>query len=437
MRGRLLASLVAMLLVGGAAATSAGAAWTGPVTISAPGQNAITPQVAVDAQGDAVFVWRRFDGASWRIQARARSAAGALGPIQNLSAAGQSASQPQVDVDSDGDAVFVWRRYDGPCCLILSRTRSAGGTLGPVQTLSAGGGRLATLPQLGVDNGGDAVFVWTRSDGTYWRVQIRARSATGTLGPIRTISPVGHGLTPQVAVDPAGRAVFTWQRGPFIEARARSAAGALSPVQTLSPPPGPNENYARSPQVGVDAQGNAVFAWNYHVVKPPNPRGATLVQARARSAAGALSPVQNIVFPPIGGGGCGCFPQVAVDPTGDAVFTWEYRHNYLEFPQVQVRARSDAGALSPRQDLTASAGDTEGSSAQVGMDGAGNAVITWDRPNAIGAQVRAAAGPLGPLQTFPPSGDFPQVAVNGAGDAVLTWQSSDGTHTVIQAAAGP
>ncbi len=71
MRRRLLASLVAMLLVGGAAPTSAGAAWTAPVTVSVPGRDAITPQVAIDAQGDAVFVWRRFDGANTVIQAAA------------------------------------------------------------------------------------------------------------------------------------------------------------------------------------------------------------------------------------------------------------------------------------------------------------------------------------------------------------------------------
>jgi hypothetical protein len=419
---------------------AARAAWTAPLTLSAAGKDANSAQVAIDAQGDAVFVWRRFDGTNWRIQSRARSATGALGPIQNLSAAGQNASQPQVGVDSDGDAVFVWRRYDGPCCRILSRARSAAGTLGPVQALSAGGGRLATLPQLGVDNGGHAVFVWARSDGTYWRVQTRRRSATGALGPIETLSPVGHGLTPQVAVDPAGRAVFAWQRGPRIEARARSTAGALGPVQTLSPPPGPNDNYARSPQVGVDAQGNAVFTWEFHEASPSAPRGASRIQTRARSAAGALTPVQNLVSPAMGSGGCGCEPQLAVDPTGDAVFAWGLVSDYLgTFRWAQARARSASGTLSPIQSLTYEAGHDFGGDAQVGIDGAGNAVIAWYFGDGVAAQVRSAAGSLGPLQTFPTSGvsPSPQVAVSGVGDAVVIWKVSDSTNTVIRAAAGP
>jgi hypothetical protein len=421
-----------MLLVGGAAPTSAVAAWTAPLTLSAAGRNADSAQVAVDSQGDAVFTWRRSDGTNQRVQARARSAAGVLSPIQNLSAAGQNALEAQVAVDSDGDAVFTWRRFDGAHWRIQARARSAAGALGPVQTLSAAG-RNATLPQLGVDSAGNAVFVWQRSDGTDWRVQSRARSATGALGPVQTLSAAGQGaVKPQVAVDPAGRAVFTWERYSGIQARARTAAGALSGVQFLS------NGY--SPQVGVDAHGNAVFAWNLHVSSPSEPRGATRVQARARTAAGALSPIQDIADSGPGGGGCACDPQVAVDPTGDAVFTWGLLSDYLgQFRWVQVRARSASGTLSPIQNLTPDADQEAGVHPQIGIDAAGNAVITWHFESGISVQVRSAGGALGPVQTFPISGvsPLPQVAVDGAGDAVVTWQNSNGTNTVIQAAAGP
>ena len=429
------ASLAGLVLVGALLPTAAGAAWTAPVTLSAAGRQANSAQVGIDTQGDAVFAWRRFDGTNWRIQARARSAAGTLSSIQNLSAPGQNASRPQVAVDADGDAVFTWERFDGTKWRVQSRARSAAGVLGPAQTLSAAG-RHATLPQLGVDSAGNAVFTWQRSDGTSWRVQSRARSAAGALGPVQTLSAAGQdAVTPQVAVDPAGRAVFTWQRSEQylrIEARFRSAAGALSPVQFLST--------GRSPQVGVDAHGNAVFAWNRHVSSPSEPRGATRVQARARTAAGALSPIQNIVDPGPGGGGCACDPQVAVDPTGDAVFTWGLLSDYLgQFRWVQVRARSASGTLSPIQSLTPNAGQEAGVHPQIGIDAAGNAVITWHFESGISVQVRSAGGALGPLQTFPISGvsPLPQVAVDGAGDAVVTWVNSNGTNTVIQAAAGP
>jgi hypothetical protein len=45
---------------------------TGPVDsarISDDGQHAMAPRVAVTTPGNAIVLWRRFDGASWRIQA--------------------------------------------------------------------------------------------------------------------------------------------------------------------------------------------------------------------------------------------------------------------------------------------------------------------------------------------------------------------------------
>lgn len=70
-------------------------------------------RVAVDADGDAAFAWMGFDGADFRIQARARSASGALGTVQTLSDAGQNAASPQLAADVDGDAVAVWEHWDG------------------------------------------------------------------------------------------------------------------------------------------------------------------------------------------------------------------------------------------------------------------------------------------------------------------------------------
>ena len=137
---------------------------TRPSNLSAAGENATAPQVAVDADGDAVFTWARFDGADHRVQARARSAAGTLSAVQTLSSAGQDAGRPQVAVDADGDAVLTWLRSDGTNYRIQARARSAAGTLSAVQTVSAAG-QDAFDPQVAVDADGDAVFTWQRFDG--------------------------------------------------------------------------------------------------------------------------------------------------------------------------------------------------------------------------------------------------------------------------------
>jgi hypothetical protein len=434
-----------MALLGGVAPASAGAAWTSPVTLSASGQNAGSAQVAVDAQGDTVFVWLQFDGVNWRVQTRSRSAAGTLTPIQSLSAPGRNASRPQVAVDADGDAVFSWERYDGTHWLIQARARSRTGVLSPVQTLSAPG-QNAYFPQLAVDADGDAVFTWQRSDGARDRIQARARSAGGTLSQVKTLSVAGkNARQPQVGISPDGRAVFAWQR--FfptsqrcclrIEARARSVNGTFSPAQTLSPTPGPHRN-AHDPQVGVAADGKALFSWQF-VDSSYQYRDYSQIQLRTRSAGGALSPVTSFHSSEYVGG-----PYLAVNRAGAAALTWD-ESTYATLPRVFARTRSAAGTLAPIREITSGA---HGDSAGVAVDGSGDAILTWTRwiyypPDyqevykGATARVLSASGTLGPFAALSPTGYEPQVAANHAGAAIVTWRDSDGTNTVIQAAAGP
>jgi hypothetical protein len=69
--------------------------------------------VAIDNNGNGLAVWERFDGANFRVQARTRSASGVLGSVQDLSAAGQNAEEPQVGIDANGKGVAVWASFSG------------------------------------------------------------------------------------------------------------------------------------------------------------------------------------------------------------------------------------------------------------------------------------------------------------------------------------
>ena len=51
------------------------------------------------------MVWSRFEGSKSRIQARYRDSLGNLGPVDTLSDAGQSASQPDVAFDNACNAI--------------------------------------------------------------------------------------------------------------------------------------------------------------------------------------------------------------------------------------------------------------------------------------------------------------------------------------------
>jgi hypothetical protein len=301
-----LASLVALLL-GAAVPASAGAAWTAPVALGQGSQ----PQVAVDADGDAVFTWVYHDGTNTRIRARARSAAGVLSPVQTLSSISGNGTYPQIAVDSTGDAVITWNFFDGDWERVQARARSAAGVLGAVQTLTPTG-RHAGGPTVGVDTDGDAVIGYTEEPNpdqpsASFRGQARARSAAGVLSPAQTVSPPPDGGVHAVAVDADGDAVFISDLDnpdSRIQARARSAAGALSPIQTVTPA-GKQGDY---PDVAVGPGGYAILVWRLN--SSPN----FLVQARTRSPAGALSPVKTLGKSPFA-------PQVAIGG-GDAAVVW-------------------------------------------------------------------------------------------------------------------
>jgi uncharacterized protein YheU (UPF0270 family) len=459
--------LLALLALAAPAGTQA--FFSAPQTLSAAGQDARDPHVAVDQDGDAIFVWAARDGTTdcdgsgcSRIQARARSAAGVLSTVQTLSAAGQDAFSPQVAVDQDGDAAFAWRRRDGTtgcggtgCFRIEARARSAPGILSATLTLSAPG-QHAGEQQLAVDQDGDAVFVWSRRDETTSctgvgcsRIQARARSAAGAMNITQTLSNPGqNAFSPQIAIDQDGDAVFTWRRRDGstdcggsgcnrIQSRARTAADVLSVTQTLSDA----GQDARDPQVAVDQTGDAVFAWERLDGTTGCGGSACLrIQARARSPAGALSAVQTLSA----AGQSASSPEMAVDQDGDAVFGWERPDATTDCGgsacgRIQARARSAAGALSATQTLSAAGRDAR--TPEVAVDQAGDAVFAWERRDAttdcggsgcllIQARARSAAGTLSATQTLSDAGQsalVPQVAVDQAGDAVVVWERLDGS----------
>jgi uncharacterized protein YheU (UPF0270 family) len=424
---RLTRLLLFLVLLALAAPASAQGVWSAPVTLSQPGQDAFGSHVGVDQSGNAVFVWQRRDGTTgcggsgcFRIQARTRSAGGVLGPVETLSAPGKHAFIPQVAVDLNGNAVFVWSRSDettgcggSGCSQIKARARSAAGVLSATQTLSDPGQNAAN-PQVAVDQSGNAVFVWQRPDGTSdcdvyvgcFRIQARARSAAGKLSSVQTLSDGGRdAFRPQVAVDPNGNAAFVWGRmdettdcssGPEfspgcfrIQARARSAKGKLSSVETLSDP----GQDAGSQQVAVDPNGNAAFVWSRF--DGTNSR----IQATARSATGVLSATQTLSA----AGRDASSPGVAVDQSGNAVFVWERLGEGTGCGgsgcfRIQARVRSVAGVLSSTETLSDSGQNAF--TPHVAVDPSGNAVAVWQRLDGgtgcggVGCRlIQAATGP--------------------------------------------
>jgi hypothetical protein len=388
--------------------------------------------VAIGSAGNAIAVWERSDGSNFRLQARRLTAAGATGPAQTLSAAGQDAFSPVVASDADGDAVAVWVRSDGTSLRVEARQVPAAGSPGPVLTLSAAGAD-AFSPTVASDADGDAVVAWYRSDGANARIESRSVSADGVMGTVRTLSAAGQDATaPEVASDADGDAVVVWYRfdGAHwrVQARSVTGAGTPGPIRTLSA--GSRDAYA--PEVAIDAGGDAIVAWERYL-------GAAgyRILARQRPAGGAFGPAQTLSAT----GQSSSIPEIASDADGDALVAWQTfdgAHGLIRARQVS--ASGSLGTITP----PLSAPGQDAFAQQVSSDADGDAVVTWVRLDGTSSRVQAralsAGGALGATKTLSGAGRdavAPQVASDAAGGAILAWQRSDGTHFRIQGAAGP
>jgi hypothetical protein len=421
----------AITLAALAVPTAASAAWTAPDDLSDPGGDAGQQEVAIDAAGDSIATWIRWDGTAWVVQARTRSAAGVLGFAPTLSAPGQDAFHPEVAVDPAGNATIVWSRFDGSRWRVQARTVSQFGVVGvtsvPVSDASVSGSE----PQVGVDAAGNTVIAWLAGDGVTDRIQARTLSPAGVLGPVLEVSTPGRNTwAPQLAVAPTGATVLTWTEfdgtNERIYASTLSAAGVLGAPVSISAA-GQDGHY---PRAAIDAAGDARLVWVRFDGTDDR------IQTRSLSAAGVRGAVTTLSDP----GGSATFPQLSIDPAGNTFFAWQ-RFDGTE-DRAQFSTLSAAGVFGAP--VTVSNPGEPASDTQIAADAAGTAVVSYERSDGTNARVRARrvnlAGGFLVVRTLSDPGQnafAPELAANGAGAAVVVWERNDGTDDRVQLSTGP
>ncbi|HEY5332546.1 MAG TPA: hypothetical protein VIJ21_03300, partial [Solirubrobacterales bacterium] len=238
-----------------------GQSWSAGRELSARGRNAVAPQIAVDPAGAAVAVWRRRDGRRSIVEAAVRTAAGAWSRPAALSATGENAVAPQVAIDATGEAVAIWKRFDGAHSIVQSASRAAGAAWSRPVNLSAPG-RNAEEPDVAIDAAGEAVAVWERFDGRFDRIQSASRRPGGSWSKATYLSRRGRSAhEPQVAVDAGGESVAVWERttggGAQVQAVSRPAGGVWSGPTGL----GPSSGGFGELDVGISDGGEALAVW--------------------------------------------------------------------------------------------------------------------------------------------------------------------------------
>jgi PKD domain len=149
-----------------AAAHSAGGQWGTPLDIPGQDESGEDPQVAIDPRGDATAVWDGSNGTNAIVQAAQLPAgASAWQAAENVSDAGQNATAAQIAADAQGDLVAVWQRSNGTNTIVQGAARPVGGSWQPAKNVSAAGENTEN-PEVAVDSAGNASAAWDRSNGT-------------------------------------------------------------------------------------------------------------------------------------------------------------------------------------------------------------------------------------------------------------------------------
>jgi len=218
-----------------------------PVSVpsSQPQQDAFDPQAAVDPAGDAVAVWTRREGSTAdEVTQAAELAHGAasFSAPQSLSAPGQQSESPQVAIDQAGDAFGVWERFDTTGGAFVGiASLAAGASTSNVLELAAGAASAG--PDIASDPAGDAVAVWSGADGANSSIFASFRPAGGAFGSPLALSALDQRASqPDVALDQAGEVLAVWERSDghnvIATAYVPSPAPGIGPPVPLPPPGG-------------------------------------------------------------------------------------------------------------------------------------------------------------------------------------------------------
>lgn len=180
------ATLIAVLLTIVVAPATADATQQGPweppaADLSKPGQDARQPQIAFGPDGSATAVWSRHNGDEEVVQAAFRPARGSFGAPVTISEPGGDAISPQIAIGRDGGATAVWARFNGDVFVVQAAYRPPGGSFGPPEDLSKPD-EYATIPQIALDPAGGATVVWQRGFADVV-IQVTTRPPGGSFGP--------------------------------------------------------------------------------------------------------------------------------------------------------------------------------------------------------------------------------------------------------------
>lgn len=406
----------------------ASSGWLPPIEVAKESSPPEEPQVAVDSHGDALLVWKSRSGANHFVRGAMKPADAPWQTPVTIGWCGEATCRPQVAFDQRGDAFALWEEYTGYTFNIVSSYMPASGTWEAPVTLSSFGIPGASRPRLAVDDRGDAIAVWDRGSASNAVTQDAFRPSKGSWGPEMDVSPEGDSaFDPEVGLDQYGNALVLWshfdsaQNGEYkysVQA-AEGLGGKIwqMPIDLSGP------GAAGEPQVAFGGTGEAVALWDQWsngFLSPQTPDAAIRTAADAWDSPASLTEGKDETDQPKGAE----TPAVAMDRQGNAIAVWAWR--FADTIQASFRPVGDSW----QEPVDISAFEGGARDPHVAFDRSGNAFAGWlaksgvSEAEIVQAAFKPAEGAWGePVDISDPSQvtSAPSFAFDEAGDGVAAW----------------
>jgi hypothetical protein len=282
--------------------------------------DAFSAQIATDPAGNAIAVWQHYDGTRYNIYANRFTPTGGWGGAELIETdnAGH-ARGPQIALDANGNALAVWNQFDGTSYNTLANrfTPSSGwGTAELIETDNTGSAHRA---QIALDPNGNALAVWEQGDGTRYNIWANRFNPSGGWGTAELIETdnAGDASFAQIAFDPNGNALAVWRQSDGTQINTNIWANRFTPSSgwgTAQLIETDNAGPAGAAQIALDPDGNALAVWEQF---DGTQLGIWANRFTPSSGWGTAALIET------DNTGNASGAQIAFDPNGNALAVWQ------------------------------------------------------------------------------------------------------------------
>ncbi|HVK59934.1 MAG TPA: hypothetical protein VM432_00230 [Bdellovibrionales bacterium] len=359
----------------------------------------------------------------------------------NISVDGEDASgRARVVTDEDGNEIIAWLQSDGSSVQLFKSEFRNGVWSHPSSITDNISPNVEDVLDfdLAMDDNGNAIIVWTQSNGTNVRVyksEYRSGAWTHPSSLSSTVdSNAYNASSPRVAMGNNSRAVIVWSQLSASVPRVYKREYISSSWNTAVDVASGIAAGGVKPRVAMNDSGHTVIAFT---------DGTNVFAAEYRGSSWALPSSGDALSANTTSTAAGAFLDVGIDNSGETLVGWTQDDGGGTEQLFMAEYRSSTWTIPADANAAlsfVSAGPQTVTGADLAVSAGGDAIIVWSQAwsggEVFAAEYRSGSWSLPGDNTSvfgiaTGSAVSPAAAMNAAGDSVVTWLQNDGSNMAV------